>query len=200
MTYTLNDQHVAEALARFTEQFKNKPNLTKLVAGFVERTQGVENVAWEIYNARMLDNAADARLDDIGAIVGQPRDGRADPEYRQWISARIVINRSNGTPNDTLHVLELIVPDYTPEYAEYYPAAYAVRLYDYPGDFDTVFNILREVKPAGVRLYFEYSDVAETVLFTYAPGSALVSGDTARGYADATSPGTGGAYAGVLSA
>ena len=197
MTYALNSDHVAEALGRFTEQFKDKPNLTKLVAGFVERNQGVENIVWEIYNARMLENAEDARLDDIGAIVGQPRDGRADPEYRQWISARIAINRSNGRPDDTLHVLELIIPEYTAEYVEYYPAAYAVRLHGYPGDFDTVFNILREAKPAGVRLFFEYSATAATGLFTYAPGATLVTGDTARGYGDATAPGTGGVYAGV---
>lgn len=191
--------HGAEALGRFTEQFKNKPNLTKLVAAFAERTQGIENITWQIYNARMLANAADARLDDIGAIVGQPRDGRDDTEYRQWISARIVINRSNATPDDTLHVLELVIPDYPGSLVEYYPAAYAVRLFGYPGDMDVIFNILREVKPAGVRLYFEYSPTPSTGTFKFAPSATLVTG-SAVGFADATAPGTGGVLAGVLSA
>ena len=188
--------HVAEALTRFTEQFRGKPNLTKLVAAFAARTQGVEDIVWEVYNARQFENAEDARLDDIGAIVGQPRDGRDDAEYRQWIAARLVINRANGTADDTLHVLELIIPDYTPEYAEYYPAAYAVRLYGYPGDFNTVFDILREAKPAGVRLFFEYSSTDPDGLFTTAPGSTVVSSST-QGLADATAPGTGGRLAGV---
>lgn len=198
--FELKDTHVAEALGRFTEQFKEKPNLTKLVAAFVERHQGVENIAWEIFNARMLANATDARLDDIGAIVGQPRNAMSDATYRQWISARIVINRSNGRPDDTLHVLELIVPDYPGSIAEYYPAAYAVRLYGYPGDFDTIFNILREVKPAGVRLFFEYSATDTDGLFTLAPGSVLLTGDTDLGLSGVAVPTTGGRLAGVLSA
>lgn len=198
MTLSLKTTHVAEALGRFTEQFKNKPNLTKLVSAFVERNQGVENILWEVYNARMFANAADARLDDVGAIVGQPRDGRLDPEYRQYIAARIVINRSSGRPDDTLHILELIVPDYAPEFAEYPPAAYTVRLYNYPGDFDVVFDLIREVKPAGVRLFFEYSSAAPEAVFRFAPGGTVVAAD--YGFADSTSPGTGGVLVGVLTA
>ncbi len=197
--FSPKDTHVAEALARFTEQFKNRPNLTKLVSAFAERTQGVEDILWEVYTARQLENAEDDRLDMIGAVVGQPREGRADAEYRQWIAARVVINRSNGTADDTLHVLELVVPDYPAEYVEYFPAAYGVRLFGYPGNFDTVFNILREVKPAGVRLYFEYSATPATGLFRFASGSTLTS-STDHGMADATAPGTGGALVGVLPA
>lgn len=195
MTLSHKETHVAEALGRFTEQFKNKPNLTKLVSAFVERNQAVEDITWEVYNARMFDNATDSRLDDIGAIVGQPRNGLADPEYRQYIAARIVINRSAATPDSTLHVLELIIPDYPAELHEYYPAAYAVRLYGYPGDFDVVFDLVRQVKPAGVRLFFEYSATPLTGVFRFAPGSSVITAD--YGFADATSPGTGGVLAGV---
>lgn len=190
--------HVAEALARFTEQFKNKPNFQKIVASFVERNQHVEDVSWEMYNARFLDNAADDRLDMIGAVVGESRNGKDDTTYRQYIAARIVINKSDGTADDSLHVLELITPagsDY--DITDVFPAAYRIRLYGYAGDFDTVFDIVRQVKPAGVRLYFEYSPTARTGLFRFAPGSTLVSGSS-RGFDDASSPGTAGRLAGVL--
>ncbi len=199
MTLSHKTTHVAEAIGRFTEQFKNKPNLTALVSAFVERNQGVEDIVWEVYEARQLANATDVRLDDIGAIVGQPRDGRVDYIYRQWISARIVINRSNGTADDTLHVLGLIVPDYDPSLYEYYPAAYVVRLYDYPGDFDAIFDILRQIKPAGVRLFFEYSEYPTSELFTLSESLTVVSDDL-LGLGDATDPGVGGRLAGVLSA
>ena len=62
-----------------------------------------------------------------------------------------------------------------------------------------VFNILAGAKPAGVRMTFEYSPVAAGEVFTFAPGSSLVTGDLDQGFGDAGDPGVGGQLTGVFS-
>jgi hypothetical protein len=70
----------------------------------------LENALWDIIIKRYLDFAADAQLDTLGKIVGEPRNGLGDPAYRVRIRVRILINRSFGTTPDIINVLRTADP------------------------------------------------------------------------------------------
>ena len=198
MSHNLNTEHVDQALARLVEEFKNKPFIEGMLTAFVERYQLLENGSWEGYIARWFDNATGARLDDIGLIVKQPREGRDDNTYRKWLQARILLNRTQGRPDDTLDVLRLILPETTERsLVEEYPAAYVVRVFNDTFDPEQLLALLRLAKPAGVRLALEHSEHPSEDLFSFSDNLGTIQADADVGYSDATET-TGGRYAGVI--
>lgn len=181
---TAGEAHATLALARVLEQFKNKPNFTAIVEIESARIQALDDATLLIEQVRDPDVAAGAQLDQIGERVGQPREGRDDPEYRLWIKARQLINRSNGQPDDTLLVLQLIEPALVPIITDYYPASYFVHADELVSDPDAVWRILKQVKGAGVRMFLVYGlGEDETTLFRFASGDTTELDDT-QGFAD----------------
>ena len=188
------------ALARFVEQFKGAPNLEAMVSVFTERTQALEDSVWLLYTERWLDTADGVQLDALGEIVGQDREGRDDATYRLWIRARMYVNRSTGTPDDTMNVLALVAPDAEGvTLTEDPPASYRVFAYNIDDDLsEAIGQILRKVKPAGVNMQFQSSEFDVDHLFTLAPSTTLVTGDSDKGFGDATNPATGGHLTGIV--
>lgn len=195
---TQETEHAALALARMVEQFQTADNLRALLTAFIAPLQEIDDAVWQLYMERWPAVATGINLDVLGAIVGQAREGRDDTTYRLWIQARVYVNRSTGAADDTLRVLQLIASGSTVTLTEYAPAAYKVEVLGLTPDPTSVWQILRLVKPAGVRMSFAYSPFAPANLFTFAPGSTLVSGNSAQGFGDATTPATGGHLAGLL--
>jgi hypothetical protein len=129
--------------------------------------QTVEDNAFALYTERWPDVAVGAQLDNLGEIVGQPREGRTDDVYRLWLQARILVNRSTGKADDTLTLLALIAGDSDFDLIEYPPAAYAVYAFDLGVDEQAVFDLVKLVKPAGVRMILVYSESPAEDLFRY---------------------------------
>lgn len=196
MSLTLNSDHVDQALARLLEQFKNKPVLASILTAIVDQIQDLENTSWELYTERLLDGAEGAQVDNLGAIVGQPRNGLADADYLNWIRARIRVNRSNGDPNDILAIADLII-DVPVNLTEEYPAGYVVRIYAFTGDAQLIYDILDQVRPAGVWFNLEYSPEAGADIFEFSVSTSIVEGDTAKGFSEPAQI-TGGKFAGAL--
>lgn len=193
-----NTNHEQSALDRFLEQFKAKQNFTNLVKALCGPVQDIEDALWSLYTNRLLDDSDGVQLDNLGVIVGQARQGRNDPDYLQWIKARIRVNRSNGQGNDLLDVLSLVLDENAQSsMVESPPAAVTVRVYNYSGSSDNLFDILTAAKAGGVRLSLEFSTRDEDSVFTFAPGADIVEGDLDRGFAD-TDESTGGHLADVL--
>jgi len=61
-------------------------------------------------------------LDGVGHIVGEPRNGRTDDEYRAAIAFRIFVNTSNATPGDLIQGLRTLTQADEIQYIEQYPA------------------------------------------------------------------------------
>lgn len=145
--------HEADGVARLLERFRGMPVFEALLRIALKRTQHVEDVLWSIYVGVWIDNAVGVQLDNLGDVVGEPRGGRQDTQYRIYIRARIAINRANGKINDTLKVARLILEStatltYTPEY----PAAYRVDVANTAISAADIDVLLNQVRPAGVRL------------------------------------------------
>lgn len=191
-------EHVTLAIARVVEQFKPAERLQALLSALVGPIQEIDDAVWQLYTERWPAVAEGVNLDMLGEIVGQPREGRDDETYRLWIAARVYVNRSTGKGDDTVHVMALIAPDAEVTVTETFPAAYMVEAVGLTPDPVSIWQILLKVKPAGVQMNFAYSDADPDFLFTFAPSSTLVAGDTDKGFGDSTNPATGGQLIGLL--
>lgn len=100
--------HEEQALDRLLEQFKDKPNVEALIKGWMKGVQTTETSLFELLNNRSIQTAFGVQLDYIGKIVGAKRGGRSDESYREAILLQILINTSEGTPDDILEILSLI--------------------------------------------------------------------------------------------
>ena len=152
MSELIYDQtHADEGLARSLERFKGMPNWELVLKLFLFRWQGMEDVAYALYQGMFLDNAQGPQLDMLGEVVGEPRLGKQDDQYRLYIRARIRINRSNGTVADILEVAKLVLePTATVTYTPEYPAAYRIDVTGSTIAAHDIRAILAQVKPAGV--------------------------------------------------
>lgn len=157
--------HIEEAQANLVSQFQDKPILKALLASFVEQIQQLENVFFELLDLRYLTSGRRTRsqpafgmqLDRIGSIVGEERQRRTDDAYRLAIDARIILNRTNGTPEDIIRLIRALVGDKEVEIIESFPAHFDAIVND-PIDVDPfrVSTFVQSAKPAGVRGIFQW--------------------------------------------
>lgn len=165
--------HVEQALALLPSQFTDSAKLRALITALVARCQEIEDDAWACIEDRMLDTAEGAQLDQYGRVLGQPRDGLADEDYRALLGIRILANRSNGQADVILRVVAgLLGADrlvYGVEYRQQGTAEY--RLQWEASDAATgadrlalVVKILDEITPAGV-LYTAVEGVSPAFRF-----------------------------------
>ena len=72
--------HVAQAKATLIEQFKRKPRFEAFVELLAGRVQGIEDMLEDLLINRLLSTSEGTNLDNIGAIVDEPRNGRSDDD------------------------------------------------------------------------------------------------------------------------
>lgn len=146
------DSHEHDALERFTSQYKDAEALKGLTRVWAERIQGLEGAAYSTLTLRWVDGASGKQLDRMGAVVGEPRLGRQDPEYRDAIQLRISINQGSGEPETIIEFLRRTAGADQVRYAEIYPASIEVYA---QGDV-SVQNALRvrDIIPAGVGIVY----------------------------------------------
>jgi len=142
------DTHVEDALSRFTYQYRDMEALQGLTRLWAERMEALEDATYSTLTMRWLDDAAGVQLDELGAIVGEPRLSRSDPDYRDAIGVRVSINQSGGEPERIIEFLTRIAGAEQVIYREIYPAKIEVYV---RGDV-TQQNALRTraLVPAGV--------------------------------------------------
>jgi hypothetical protein len=179
-----------DMLERLPAQFR-KPRIQAFVRAFANQIQKHEQTFYDLWFRRMLDNAEDVDLDNIGAIVGEARQGWEDDEYRRYIRARIKTLRSDGRIETLIAILvllfELDAADIgNIDVREYYPAAIVI---------ETIFRVtangeyitrgfLQKAKPAGVRLdYIAWPATYANTFIADDYSGAFVNGAT-QGAAD----------------
>jgi hypothetical protein len=186
MTLEHNTEHVAQGLSALIYDLR-QPKLQALATSYLTEVQELEDALWSLYLGTMIGGAFGASLDEIGALVGQAREGRGDAVYRAWILARVIVLRSSGRPGDLTRIANAVLPATVKVVlVEEYPAALTIRL---EGVIDAalgaaVAQLLQLAKADGVRLIVTYQT---TTPFRYpADGideSSSLSGYGAGGYA-----------------
>lgn len=187
-------------IARFLEQFKNSPFFAALTRSYLNRVQELEDAIWEVILIRGIESSEGVNLDTIGKIVGRPRFGLIDSDYRVALRAEIRINRSAGTTIDVIDVGVLSIPvGFTFTYDEVPTATIiitvAATLPADPITFDplVLFGNLVRTKAAGVRLQLIVFTVGTDNAFQFSDGT--VDGTSAtHGFSAAPDDTTGGAW------
>lgn len=161
---TLNPQQVEDGLGLLITQFKEKPVLAALLTSWLQQVQELEQAWLDLFTERGLDTATGAQLDVLARIVGTTRDGATDAQLLARIKSRIVINRSNGTAEDLLQIVDELgaIGANPAELVERFPAALELFLPDpLTGiDGDEVARGIYLARSAGVNallLWTQYS-------------------------------------------
>lgn len=157
-------------------------NIEKLLAALIEPVQSVEDALWQLLTARTIDTAIGEQLNVIGRVVGQPRNGLVDDDYRRYIRARIATSRSDGTANDVITVARLVLNETNARFELHNQgvAAYVLRVRLVAVDdeiADIMIAFLRQATAAGVRVILESSSAAPNTTFKWdTPGRGWDSG------------------------
>lgn len=162
--------HIAELVGNLVEQFKAQPKLVGFLTAFARQIQEAENAAFEVLADSAIDSAVGVQLDGIGDIVGLPRDGLADPEYRTEIKAKILVNLSSGTIEQMIAVAAAMVGTTKTirltEYTGSDPALIELEIVEtIAEDGARIARLLESAKPAGVRLIFRWASTATPFAF-----------------------------------
>lgn len=118
MSEILHDTaHVSEGLALLTGD-NAKANIQAILTAWLDQIQSLEDAIFAVYQSRILDNAVGEQLDLLGALVGEPRNNRSDTFYKVGIRVRILVNFSDGTPEDLAKIGVAGAPDATTNYVD----------------------------------------------------------------------------------
>lgn len=107
-SYTLMPDFAEQLRRLLLSQDRDKPNTLALAAAIGAAFQTVEDDLFNLPLATSLRLATGDALDKVGAIVGEERLGLDDGPYRRFIGARILVSRSEGTPEELLTIFRII--------------------------------------------------------------------------------------------
>lgn len=146
-----NTTHTADALSRLVQQFKGQAKIEALLSAIVDQVQEIEDAGQDLSDLLDIDLMTGVNLDHIGEIVGQPREGRSDADYRVAIREAIARRISSGTPDELIEAFASITGSTTIDYQELHPAGFGIYgdVDPYP---DSTFDAIDAAKPAGVYM------------------------------------------------
>lgn len=184
--------HVQAAINRLAEQYK-KPNIQGFLTAFATEIQDVENMLWGLYTGRWLSTAQGASLDQLGKIVGQPRNGQDDVTYLIYIGSRIALNKESCTVEDLYRIFIGLLPGATLSIVNYLICNFVFYIFNFPltnVQGQTLLQLFRQARAAGVGGQMRWSPVVESQTFSFAGGPGL-------GFDDLNAPGGGGHFVSV---
>lgn len=170
--------HVERALARRIQKLKGKPSFTAFLTSLVQQAQPLEDAIYQLLVERQIDTAIEVQLNAIGSLVGQPRNGLPDDDYRRLVRARISVNRSNGRVSDVLTVAKLVIDDIDAllKITQEFPASVCLEVQDVitpSSTADLLIPFLRDTVAAGVRIILKTSADVAAEMFTFAKATFL---------------------------
>ena len=217
MAATRVSDHVAQALGRLAEQYKNKPLIAGMVAALVQQFQDLDDAAWQLATECYLYNDAELggatvyyeaeglQLDVLGVILGMRRQALTDDEYRLVLRAQVKLNRSSGTTEELLTIFHALLPTDV-VVAKTWPPAYvtltipSVVTAAEAALYQRFLRQARAAAVAGTMLWQETADPGCFILSDAADcpaGAPYLEIDTNTGLGDATDPTAGGDLTGA---
>ena len=183
--------HVAEGLALVITQLRGKPAFEAVLSSWLTQVQAVEDALWGLY-ALAIDNSSAHALDQLGALLGQPRPvGLGDVPYRKVLRAATIALTSSGTGDELLAAMHALIGSWAFTMTPVYPATVLFEPDAAPDVPASVMaSVLRRVKSGGVGL--QVVDVPSGDAFVFSADETLET-DVDTGFGDA-----GGSDAGLL--
>ena len=171
--------HAAQAKARLLFQYQGKANIEALLDSLGgQQIQDLENILFDIGSRLDIDNSEGVQLNNIGLIVGQPRNGQDDITYRLFLKAKAGVNVSEGDVERVLSVWKIITGGTVIQVTDVYPAG--VELFsDVPVPdalASAAFGLMQDVVSAGVRV--QSSLISPENPFSFEGGIGTLGFDT----------------------
>jgi len=184
------ETHSATGLARLIWQYRgDQPRMQAWLEAFLDQVQSVEDVAFACLTDVWPLTAEGDQLDVIGNIVVQPRGELTDDPYRLAILGRIFVNLGDGQLPQFYELLDILGLLEDARAYDFWPAAVEVSavLVEYP---DVVGDLVGDLGPGGVLLFFVHSDVADDETFQTSAtlGADDIDADTGLGPRTTPSP------------
>ncbi len=181
--FAYEPNHVGIMLARMPSQFRDKPRIRALIQALALGVQCLEDDMFGVLISTPLDVATGDALNQWGALVGEPRGGLTDEDYRVFIDARVLVNISEGTPDELIEIFRRITaPQISIRYVQLPKATFGIWVFrDAPmGDNRArrVASMMRDAKPGGVEMIL-VEEVSGYFGFNGDPGHPGVEEDEA---------------------
>jgi len=165
-----------EALSRLINKLSEKERVKALIAALPEQLTIFEDTADQVKNERGIDLAIGIQLDKVGEIVGEPRMGRDDDEYRAAILFRIFVNVSKGRPSDLIEAVRVLTQADDVQYLESYSATAYLFGDGYAIDSD-IQQQVQDVSPAAISDVAVAFSVGETP-FRMSNGTTVIDDES----------------------
>lgn len=167
--------HEARALDDLLTPYKGKPRIEALVRALATSAQDFEDEVFGQLTSRTLAASSGAQLEQWGEFVGEARQGLEDPEYRRFIMARLLANRSQGRVDELVSIFSIITAPSTVRYHDHFPAGFRLTAYrelEMSAQLRSrVRRLMRSIKPAGIGM-----------TLTEARADSIQLGEAARGF------------------
>ena len=147
----------SDAEAMTPVAFQGQPRIEALLAAIAGQIQEIESSAYDVLISTAFDVSSGDALDQWGDLVGERRGDLSDIDYRRFIEARMLANRSTGSIDELLAVWTLITAENVAiRYEPMEPAGFI--LWTVRSGFMSssmrrrVAGMMADVKPAGVTM------------------------------------------------
>lgn len=156
-TYEYNADHAGEAIDNLIGFFKEGPRNQAMLQTIMEQVQAVEDAALALFTVFDIDVAEGEALNILGRILGEPRYGRSDGEYRRVLNILLLVLRSSGTWPQMLQIAQGLSPEAAISVREIYPNMAEIG-FDTLGtvSLDTATRFLRKAKASPFRLLVSF--------------------------------------------
>lgn len=175
LIYVPNYKDIAEARLLAAWQ---QPKIRGIVRALAQGAQTLEDTNFDLIVSTGLDEATGDALDQWGELVGEERGILSDNEYRQFILARMLANRSDSTVDSLLEIFEIATqPNIATFHQDNFPAGFYLQVTR--NDFMTeetlrrVARLMEDVRPGGRHM---------TLIEAVIDGFGFAGDVTAAGY------------------
>ncbi|AUR89089.1 hypothetical protein NVP1121O_061 [Vibrio phage 1.121.O._10N.286.46.C4] len=90
--------HTSQGVGRLTSVFDDSVKLKAFLSLFLDQLTEIEDEVIALSNQKDLSTVEGVWLDYLGLIVGKPRQGMSDEDYRQNLLLKVLVNKSDGSP------------------------------------------------------------------------------------------------------
>lgn len=153
MTIEHVTDHGDEGVAFLISQFRDKPSIEILVRALMTQVQAAEDALFALLTERAIDTAVGAQLVVLGKIVGQEQGTFDEETFRTLIRGRVLVNRSSGTVDQMIELVNTLLPaGASLVVREYYPAAFQIEVTGSIPDFigNAIAGMVLEAKGLGI--------------------------------------------------
>jgi hypothetical protein len=163
-------------LNRLLNQFQALPGWTAILTAVLEQFDDLEDSSTQLGLLSAIDQNVGLQLDNIGALIGEARQGFDDVVYRLHLKARVFLNKGSGTAPEILRMFDTLLGGTVDlRLEDEYPATFSLHTEDSAALDGTLApylaTFLAQARAAGVRSIFHWTIVPPDETFAFSEDS-----------------------------